>query len=79
LYPIYTDPSLALHKIFKFKSNLSEGSGEQKDYMRDAGSMMSRVFGGIKGALGNLQHVNQTGPKALNGGEIVISAGEYQI
>jgi len=44
--------------------------------MRNAGSTMSRIFGGIKGALGNLQHVNSVGPKALNGGEVVLSAGK---
>lgn len=77
-YPIYTDPSLRLHKLFQFQYNLSEGQGghEQKDYMRNAGSTMSRVLGGIKGALTSLQHVNHVGPKALNGGEVVISAGE---
>jgi hypothetical protein len=37
---------------------------------------MGRIFGGIKGALGHLEHLNQTGPKALNGGEVVISAGK---
>ncbi|KAI4947466.1 hypothetical protein J4E91_006820 [Alternaria rosae] len=75
-YPIYTDPSLRLHKLFQFKSNLAEGKAgdEQRDYMRNAGSAMSRIFGGIKGALGNLQHVNSVGPKALNGGEVVLSA-----
>ncbi|KAH8634951.1 hypothetical protein IG631_10351 [Alternaria alternata] len=75
-YPIYTDPTLRLHKLFKFKSNLAEGKAgdEQRDYMRNAGSTMSRIFGGIKGALGNLQHVNSVGPKALNGGEVVLSA-----
>ncbi|USP75005.1 hypothetical protein yc1106_02279 [Curvularia clavata] len=75
-YPIYTDPSLRLHKLFQFQYNLSEGPGgqEQKDYMRNAGSTMLRVLGGIKGALGGLQHVNHVGPKALNGGEVVISA-----
>ncbi|CAN9407813.1 unnamed protein product [Alternaria alternata] len=75
-YAIYTDPTLRLHKLFKFKSNLAEGKAgdEQRDYMRNAGSTMSRIFGGIKGALGNLQHVNSVGPKALNGGEVVLSA-----
>ncbi|CAN9429696.1 unnamed protein product [Alternaria alternata] len=75
-YPIYTDPTLRLHKLFKFKSNLAEGKAgnEQRDYMRNAGSTVSRIFGGIKGALGNLQHVNSVGPKALNGGEVVLSA-----
>jgi hypothetical protein len=47
--------------------------------MRNAGSTMSRIFGGIKGALGNLQHVNSVGPKALNGGEVVLSAGKYHL
>ncbi|KAL1794138.1 hypothetical protein ACET3X_007559 [Alternaria dauci] len=75
-YPIYTDPTLRLHKLFQFKSNLAEGKAgdEQRDYMRNAGSTVSRIFGGIKGALGDLQHVNSVGPKALNGGEVVLSA-----
>ena len=44
--------------------------------MRDAGSAVARWVGGIKGALGSLQHVNSVGPKALNGGEVVLSAGK---
>jgi hypothetical protein len=77
-YPIYTDPTLRLHSIFKFKSNLAEAKSgeEQKDYMRNAGSAVARIWGGIKGALGTLQYVNSVGPKALNGGEVIISAGE---
>ena len=47
--------------------------------MRDAGSAMSRIFGGIKGALGNLQHTAYIGPKALNGGELIIAAGAYEL
>lgn len=79
-YPIYTDPTCRLHKIFKFNSALKEqGDGETKrDYMQDAGSAMSRVFGGIKGALGNLQHTAYIGPKALNGGEVIIAAGTFK-
>jgi hypothetical protein len=78
-YPIYTDPTCQLHKILKFKSGLKEaGDGEaKKDYMKDAGTAMSRIFGGIKGALGNLQHTPYIGPKALNGGELIISSGMY--
>lgn len=62
----------------KFKSALKEQEAgvEKKDYMQSAGTAMSRVFGGIKGALGNLQHTAYIGPKALNGGEVVVSAGE---
>jgi hypothetical protein len=69
---------LRLHSIFNFKSNLAEGNSDdgQKDYMRNAGSTTSRIWGGIKGALGSLQHINYVGPKALNGGEVVISAGK---
>lgn len=76
-YPIYTDPTLRLHKIFKFKYNLKEGnSGEAKrDYMHDAGGTWSRIVGGVKGALGHLEHTSYIGPKSLNGGEIIISAG----
>lgn len=79
-YPIYTDPTCRIHKILRFKSALNEGKDgdEKKDYMNNAGSVMSRVFGGIKGALGNLQHTPYIGPKSLNGGEVIISAGNYQ-
>lgn len=45
--------------------------------MQDAGTAMGRIFGGIKGALGNLQHTPHIGPKALNGGEVIIAAGMY--
>lgn len=78
-YPIYTDPTCQLHKVFKFKSALREqGEGEEKkDYMQNAGTAMSRIFGGIKAALGNLQHTAYIGPKALNGGEMIITAGKY--
>jgi hypothetical protein len=44
--------------------------------MRNAGSAMSRIWGGIKGAVSSIQHVNHVGPKALNGGEVIISAGK---
>lgn len=47
--------------------------------MENAGSAVSRIFGGIKGALGKLQHTTYIGPKALNGGEVVIAAGMYQL
>ncbi|KAL1594880.1 hypothetical protein SLS59_008693, partial [Nothophoma quercina] len=75
-YPIYTDPTCQLHKILKFKSALKEQEDgeEKKDYMQNAGTAMSRIFGGIKGALGNLSHTTYIGPKALNGGEVVIAA-----
>lgn len=77
-YPIYTDPTRQLHSIFKFKSNLSEGESgqETKDYMRDMGSATARIWGGIKGALSHLEHVSYVGPKALNGGEVLVSAGQ---
>ena len=76
-YPIYTDPTQRLHKILKFKWTLAQGeSGEgQRDYMRTAGSTMTRIWGGIKGAVSHMEHVNYVGPKSLNGGEIVLSAG----
>lgn len=38
---------------------------------------MSRVLGGIKGAMGNLQHTPYIGPKSLNGGEVIIAAGKF--
>jgi hypothetical protein len=74
-YPIYTDPTCRIHAILKFKSGLKEGT-EKRDYMQDAGSTMGRIVGGIKGALGNLQHTAYIGPKSLNGGEVVVGAGK---
>jgi hypothetical protein len=47
--------------------------------MQNAGSAVSRLFWGIKGALSELQHTAYIGPKALNGGEVVIAAGMYQL
>lgn len=77
-YPIYTDPTRRLHSILKFNSCLAEEkSGEEKrDYMRDAGSTVVRIWGGIKGAMGHLEHTSYVGPKSLNGGEVVIGAGK---
>jgi len=77
LYPIYTDPNNKLHAILKFVSSLkmtNEGE-EQKDYMRSAPSPLMRIFNGVTYALGHLQHTAYAGPKSLNGGEVVISAG----
>lgn len=63
----------------QFKYALKEESSgeEKKDYMLNAGSTMTRIIGGVKGAIINLQHVSYIGPKSLNGGEVVISKGEY--
>lgn len=38
---------------------------------------MSRIWGGLKGALGNLGDVGNVGPKSQNGGEVVLSQGEW--
>jgi hypothetical protein len=47
--------------------------------MLNAGTAISRIVGGIKGALSNLQHTAYIGPKALNGGELIITAGKYKL
>lgn len=62
----------------KFKSSLKEqGEGqEKKDYMQNAGTSLNRVFGGIKAALGDIMNTPYIGPKAQNGGEVVIAAGK---
>lgn len=44
--------------------------------MKDAGTAMSRVFGGIKAALGDIRNTPYIGPKAQNGGEVIIAAGK---
>ena len=78
VYPIYTDPTRRIHTILDFNSNLAtEKAGEEKrDYMRDMGGSLARYWGGLKGALGSLQYTAYVGPKSLNGGELVISAGK---
>jgi hypothetical protein len=43
--------------------------------MQDQGSYVSRVMGGLKGALGDLGNLNNVGPKSQNGGEVIISPG----
>jgi hypothetical protein len=74
---VYADPSNRLHSLFKFKSTLSEGSGEDpRDYMRGEGGALARWLGGIKAALGTVQHLPYVGPKSQNGGEVIISAGK---
>jgi hypothetical protein len=45
--------------------------------MQDQGSYVSRVMGGLKGALGDLGNLNNVGPKSQNGGEVIISPGTY--
>jgi hypothetical protein len=62
--------------LFGFKYNLAEEkAGEQKrDYMQGEGGQLARWWGGLKGALSSLQFINSTGPKSLNGGEVVVSA-----
>jgi hypothetical protein len=55
-----------------------QGDGEEKkDYMRDAGTAMGRIFGGIKAALGDIRNTPYIGPKTQNGGEVIIAAGTY--
>lgn len=44
--------------------------------MKDQGSYVSRVMGGVKGALSDLGNLSNVGPKSQNGGEVIISAGE---
>lgn len=44
--------------------------------MKTAGGTATRIIQGVKGALGNLQHTSYIGPKTLNGGEVVVGAGE---
>lgn len=44
--------------------------------MKDQGSYVSRVMGGVKGALGDLGNLSNVGPKSQNGGEVILSAGE---
>ncbi|KAH6632900.1 hypothetical protein C7974DRAFT_433114 [Boeremia exigua] len=74
-YPVYTDPTLQLHSILKFKSVLREASKDEKkrDYMENEGTLVGRIFGGIVGAVTNIQHTPYIGPKALNGGEVIIA------
>jgi hypothetical protein len=79
-YPIYTNPSLSLYELLEFKSSLAGESKEhpQRDYMKDQGSYVSRVMGGVKGALGDLGNLSNVGPKSQNGGEVILSTGKWE-
>lgn len=76
-YPVYTNSSLSLYKLFDFQSSLAGESKDQpaKDYLQNSGSYTSRVLGGLKGALADIGNVSNVGPKSQNGGEVIISAG----
>lgn len=77
-YSIYSNPSLSLYQLLNFKSSLA-GQGDQptKDYMQSSGSYLSRVMGGVKGALGDMGNINNVGPKSQNGGEVIINKSEF--
>lgn len=78
-YPIYTNPDLSLYQLFEFKSTLAgEAKGEPvRDYMQGLGSSGSRIWGGLKGALSDLGNVSNVGPKSQNGGEVIVSPGQF--
>lgn len=46
--------------------------------MRGAGGPVARWFSGVTAALGSLQNLPHVGPKSQNGGEVIISAGEFE-
>ena len=79
-YPVYACPSLELHKIFGFTTKLGASKkGEEKEYERDLGGMMSRVWMGlVVGPMQHIEHMSSVGPKGQNGGEMVFEAGESQ-
>ncbi|CAD6580410.1 MAG: hypothetical protein TREMPRED_002739 [Tremellales sp. Tagirdzhanova-0007] len=75
-YPVYACPSLELHKIFGFTTKLGASKkGEEKEYERDLGGMMSRVWMGlVVGPMQHIEHMSSVGPKGQNGGEMVFEA-----
>jgi hypothetical protein len=77
-YPIYSNPSIELYKLFDFKPNLAQApKGEEREYEKGLGSTLARLWGALKSGPGkNIGHVGQTGPISQNGGEIVLEAGE---
>ena len=78
-YPVYANPSLSLYKALEFKASLTDKAKDdpEKDYMVGAGSVFSRVLGGVKGALGDLGNFGNQGPVAQNGGEVIMTSGEF--
>ena len=72
-YPIYTNPSLSLYKLFGFGSKMS-GDGE-REYIKEAGSSFKRTMDGVMGGLSHMEHVMDAGPKGQNGGEMVLEEG----
>jgi hypothetical protein len=77
-YPIYAHPSLTLHKSLGFGSNLGYSKpGEEKAYEANLGGVIKRTITAIKvGPMAHIGDVMTVGPKAQNGGEMILEAGE---
>ena len=81
-YPIYTDPTLSLYKLFDFKRTLQTSAPgvPQKEYEKDLGSLWARTFSTIKvglGQMGGLGGALSKGPADQNGGEMIIEKGRW--
>lgn len=80
-YPIYGNPSLSIYKALRFHSTLNGSkSGEEKGYMKELGSWGTRFWSGLRqGPAKNILQAASIGPKAQNGGELVVEAGPWSL
>ena len=77
LYPIYTNPSLSLYKLFQFNVNFGLGDTKNpKAYTADLGSKSKQFWGSTWNGLMHVEHINSVGPKAQNGGEMILEQSE---
>nr|XP_019042835.1 hypothetical protein I302_08544 [Kwoniella bestiolae CBS 10118]OCF21765.1 hypothetical protein I302_08544 [Kwoniella bestiolae CBS 10118] len=80
-YPIYSCPSLDLHRIFQFTRTLKgSGSNAKKTYMSELGGGFSRTWTSLKhGLLNSPGHGLESvrGPNDQNGGEVVIEKESF--
>ncbi|WRT67014.1 uncharacterized protein IL334_003980 [Kwoniella shivajii] len=77
-YPIYSCPSLELHKIFQFVSTLSgsiSGDDNKKDYTSSLGGIIPRTWFTLKKNFWNNPlhgSEKERGPMKQNGGEVIV-------
>lgn len=77
-YPIYAHPSLSLHRALGFISSLGYSkAGEEKAYEANLGGIVKRTMTALKeGPVAHIGDVMNVGPKAQNGGEMILEAGK---
>jgi hypothetical protein len=72
-YPVYGDPTRAIHRRLRFVSTLEMSKGPKPSYLRM--SQAAQIWGSFKKAVSNLSRTFQVGSYSQNGGEMVLGPG----